>query len=135
MSRTVEVRVILPSDWPTGVSLSALVPTGTTRAVTVPASAVVRRGQLTGVRVVSAEGATLRWIRLGRTVDVDRVEVLSGLNPGDEIVVPAAGDDASQAAAMPTAGAVAGASGAAASTDGTAGGNASNAAEDGEAAR
>jgi RND family efflux transporter MFP subunit len=88
MSKTVEVRVILPEDWPTGVSVTALVPTGTTQAVTIPADAVVRRGQLTGVRVVTAEGSVLRWIRLGRGVGENRVEVLSGLNPGDEIVVP-----------------------------------------------
>jgi RND family efflux transporter MFP subunit len=88
MSKTVEVRVVLPSDWPTGVSLSALVPAGTVEALTIPTDAVVRRGQLTGVRVVTPAGAVLRWIRLGRTLtDGSRVEVLSGLNPGDEIVV------------------------------------------------
>ena len=88
MSKTVEVRVTLPADWPTGVSLSALVPTGTTRAVPIPSEAVVRRGQLTGVRVVTPDGVALRWIRLGRTVgEGDRVEVLSGLSQGDEIVV------------------------------------------------
>lgn len=86
-SRTVEVRVTLPADWPTGVSLSGLVPVGRTQAVTVPTSAVVRRGQLTGVRIATADGVTLRWVRLGRAVDDgSRVEVLSGLNPGDEIV-------------------------------------------------
>jgi RND family efflux transporter MFP subunit len=88
MSKTVEVRVTLPADWPTGVSVTALIPGGTSRAVTIPTSAVVRRGQLTGVRVVTSDGATLRWIRLGRVVGGDRVQVLSGLNPGDEIVVP-----------------------------------------------
>lgn len=86
-SKTVEVRVTLPSDWPTGVSLTALVPTGTTQAVTIPSGAVVRRGQLTGVRVVTPDGAALRWIRLGRTVGQDRVEVLSGLSAGDEILL------------------------------------------------
>jgi len=95
-SKTVEVRVILPADWPTGVSLSALVPTGTTQAVTIPPEAVVRRGQLTGVRVVTPDGVALRWIRLGRTVGGDdgesaRVEVLSGLSVGDEIVLSEGG--------------------------------------------
>jgi len=88
MSKTVEVRVTLPEDWPTGVSLSALVPAGTAAALTIPVGAVVRRGQLTGVRVVTPDGVALRWIRLGRTVgDQTRVEVLSGLEAGDEIVV------------------------------------------------
>jgi RND family efflux transporter MFP subunit len=87
-SKTMEVRVVLPEDWPTGVSLTALVPVGTTQAVTIPSEAVVRRGQLTGVRVVTPQGVALRWIRLGRSVaDGQRVEVLSGLTAGDEIVL------------------------------------------------
>jgi multidrug efflux pump subunit AcrA (membrane-fusion protein) len=86
-SKTVEIRVTLPADWPTGVSVTALVPAGTTRAVTVPVGAVVRRGQLTGVRVVTADGAALRWVRLGRGVGEERVEVLSGLSAGDEILL------------------------------------------------
>jgi RND family efflux transporter MFP subunit len=87
MSKTVEVRVILPADWPTGVSVSALVPTGTTQAVTIPSEAVVHRGQLTGVRVVTPDGVALRWIRLGRAAGEGRVEVLSGLSAGDQIVL------------------------------------------------
>jgi RND family efflux transporter MFP subunit len=83
-TRTVEVRLAAPSDWPTGVSATAFVPTGTRVAVTVPATAVVRRGQLTGVRVVTGDVVTLRWVRLGRTV-ADRVEVLSGLEAGERI--------------------------------------------------
>lgn len=83
-TRTVEVRVDVPADWPTGVSATALVPTGVRVAVTIPADAVVRRGQLTGVRVVSGDAVTLRWIRVGRTVG-DRVEVLSGLDAGEQI--------------------------------------------------
>jgi RND family efflux transporter MFP subunit len=87
-SKTVEVRVTLPADWPTGVSVTALIPAGVTRTITIPNEAVVRRGQLTGVRVVTPQGVALRWIRLGRSVaDGDRVEVLSGLTAGDEIVL------------------------------------------------
>jgi hypothetical protein len=88
VSKTVEVRVVLPEDWPTGISVTALIPAGVTRAITIPSEAVVRRGQLTGVRVVTSQGVALRWIRLGRSVgDGERVEVLSGLNAGDEIVL------------------------------------------------
>jgi RND family efflux transporter MFP subunit len=83
-TRTVEVRVEVPAAWPTGVSATALVPAGTRSTVTIPADAVVRRGQLTGVRVVTGDGTTLRWIRLGRTVG-DRIEVLSGLEAGERI--------------------------------------------------
>lgn len=88
MSKTVEARVTLPGDWPTGVSVSAQIPAGTIQAITVPSSAVVRRGQLTGVRVTTPQGPALRWVRLGRTLhDGDRVQVLSGLNEGDEIIL------------------------------------------------
>jgi RND family efflux transporter MFP subunit len=83
-TRTIEVRVEVPSDWPTGVSATALVPSGARLAVTIPADAVVRHGQLTGVHVVTGDAVTLRWIRVGRTIR-DRVEVLSGLEPGEQI--------------------------------------------------
>lgn len=89
-TRTVEVRADLPADWPTGVSVTALVPEGTREGVAIPESAIVRRGQLTGVRVVTDGGETLRWIRLGRRLEGGeeaeaRYEVLSGLEPGERI--------------------------------------------------
>jgi len=52
-----------------------------------PAAAVIREGDLTGVRVLAPGGDELRWIRAGRTVG-DRVEVLSGLEAGDRVLVP-----------------------------------------------
>jgi RND family efflux transporter MFP subunit len=84
MTRTVEVRVALSADWPTGVSVSALVPAGRRAAVTIPMDAVVRRGQLTGVHVMRGDAASLRWVRLGRDIG-DLVEVLSGLEAGERI--------------------------------------------------
>ncbi len=88
MTRTVEVRATLPADWPTGVALTALVPAGVHEGIAIPAAAVVRRGQLTGVRVLTAAGVALRWVRLGRTLESgDVVQVLSGLEPGDRIVL------------------------------------------------
>jgi RND family efflux transporter MFP subunit len=95
-TRTVQVRAALPSDWPTGVAVTALVPAGTRTGVAVPERAVVRRGQLTGVRVMTPAGELIRWVRLGRRVTPattgdatveQRVEVLSGLEPGERIVL------------------------------------------------
>jgi len=86
MTRTVEVRVAIPADWSTGMSVTAFVPTGQRVAVTIPAEAVVRRGQLTGVHVVQGDLQLLRWVRLGRTIG-DRVEVLSGLEAGEQIAL------------------------------------------------
>jgi RND family efflux transporter MFP subunit len=94
-TRTVQVRATVPSDWATGVSVTALVPTGTRMGVAIPERAVVRRGQLTGVRVLTAMGEQVRWVRLGRAVPSTttgdgemetRVEVLSGLESGERIV-------------------------------------------------
>jgi RND family efflux transporter MFP subunit len=92
VTRTVELRVIVPRDWPSGIAVTALVPAGRHQGIAVPESAIVRRGQLTGVRVQMGDAVVLRWVRLGRAVasaggpDSARVEVLSGLEPGDLIV-------------------------------------------------
>jgi len=84
-SRTVEVRALLPADWPTGLSLTGYIPAGTREAVVIPDSVIVRRGQLTGVRVVTDGRVTLRWVRLGRAVPGGMVEVLSGLADGERV--------------------------------------------------
>jgi multidrug efflux pump subunit AcrA (membrane-fusion protein) len=87
----VQIMVDLPADWPTGIAITALIPAGTREGIAIPVNAVVRRGQLTGVRVVTDDGVLLRWIRLGRTLAGpeglrSRVEVLSGLAAGERIV-------------------------------------------------
>jgi multidrug efflux pump subunit AcrA (membrane-fusion protein) len=55
----------------------------------VPSSALVREGDLTGVRVKGADGITTRWIRVGRPYG-GFVEVLAGLGTGAIVIVPAA---------------------------------------------
>ncbi len=69
-----------------GSAASLALPRGTAPSIVVPATALVREGDLTGVHM---RGAGIRWVRVGRTV-ADSVEVLSGLRDGDRIVVPAA---------------------------------------------
>ena len=63
--------------------------TGTAAAgdgVTVPALAVVRRAEMTGLYVLDPNGRPLlRQVRLGRTQG-DRVEILSGLTAGERVV-------------------------------------------------
>ena len=55
--------------------------------VYVPASAVVRRGEMSGVYVVDAKGAArLRQVRLGRA-DEARIEVLAGLSAGERVAL------------------------------------------------
>jgi len=53
--------------------------------VFIPATAIVRRGPLTGVFVVDENVAHLRWITLGGSLD-GRVEAASGLAAGERIV-------------------------------------------------
>jgi RND family efflux transporter MFP subunit len=63
---------------------------GTTRVLAVPASAIVRRGEVTAVYVVAADGrARLRQVRTGETVGGGEVEILSGLASGDRVAVNA----------------------------------------------
>jgi RND family efflux transporter MFP subunit len=59
--------------------------------VLVPISAIVNRGQLTGIYTVSQnDTAILRWLRLGRTFS-NQVEVLSGLSADEFYIVSADG--------------------------------------------
>jgi RND family efflux transporter MFP subunit len=53
--------------------------------LSVPASAVVRRGELTAVFVVAGERFSLRAVRLGSTRLGDSVEVVSGIAAGDVV--------------------------------------------------
>jgi len=62
-------------------------------SLTVPATALVIRGGLTGVFVAENGVAHLRWLRVGR-VNGGTVEVLAGLDPSDAVIVnPAALSD------------------------------------------
>ncbi|AUC86693.1 efflux RND transporter periplasmic adaptor subunit [Polaribacter sp. ALD11] len=59
--------------------------------VLIPADAIVKNGQLSGVYTVSQTNtALLRWLRLGRAYG-DEVEVLSGLNADESYIVSADG--------------------------------------------
>ena len=61
--------------------------TGQTQAMTIPRNAVIERGQLTSVFVVDQSGiARMRLVKTGK-IYADRVEVLSGLTEGEQIVV------------------------------------------------
>jgi RND family efflux transporter MFP subunit len=91
-TRTRLVKVDLPPapDLHTGQFGRLLVAVGSVEAVTVPATAVVRRGQLEAVFVVDHGAARLQLVRAARE-RAGRVEIASGL-AGDETVVAAGGD-------------------------------------------
>jgi len=89
-SRTFLVRVILENQagaLRSGMFARIGLPSAEAKALEVPESAVVRRGPLSGVFVVDAEGiARLRYVTLGSTTG-GRIEVLTGLVPDEKIVV------------------------------------------------
>jgi len=64
--------------------------TARARTLSVPSRSLVHRGALSGVFVVEQGRAYLRWLRLGAT-DGERIEVLSGLDPAEEIAADPAG--------------------------------------------
>jgi RND family efflux transporter MFP subunit len=80
------------------------IPTGTRRAILLPVAALLREGDLVGVRVVTPGGPVLRWVRTGAEAGPgsaiaggergpapegreELVEVLSGLAPGDVVLI------------------------------------------------
>ena len=70
-----------------GLFGKARFPIGQKQGITIPQRAIVEQGQLLQVFVVDPKGrAYMRMIRTGKTFG-DRVEVLSGLNDGDRIIV------------------------------------------------
>jgi RND family efflux transporter MFP subunit len=72
---------------PAGGVATLRIPQGTRTTILVPDAALVREGDLTGVRIQAANSAELRWVRLGAAVG-GQVEVLSGLKAGDRVIVP-----------------------------------------------
>jgi RND family efflux transporter MFP subunit len=59
---------------------------GMMRAVAIPSSAIVRRGEVTAVYVVDTNGrAQLRQVRTGEAAGAQLTEILSGLSPGETI--------------------------------------------------
>lgn len=86
------INALVPNARGTSLSGSAAtlsVPQGTRSELVVPASAVSRSGDLTGVTLRTANGDQRRWVRLGHATGSD-VEVISGVRAGDVIVVPPA---------------------------------------------
>jgi hypothetical protein len=64
---------------------------GGKKSTVVPASSLIKRGQLTGVFTVTDNNRlVLRWIRTGQQAD-DMVEALSGITSGEMLVTKASG--------------------------------------------
>lgn len=109
VSQTIEWRLELPSE-----AAKALLPGQQVRVrfaggradrMVIPSSAVLRRGELTAVYVVSNKGFMLKVVRLGLDHGADGVEVVAGLMAGDRVALDPvkAGLAGAQAVAQPAA--------------------------------
>lgn len=91
---TTEVRVELPagaaSGWRPGEHVQVEIALEARATTTVPASAVLERGELQAVYVARGDRFSLRAVRTGRmagTGDEATLEVLAGLQPGERVAV------------------------------------------------
>jgi RND family efflux transporter MFP subunit len=87
-SRTFRVKLDVPATpgMMSGQFARLLVPIGEKTSMHVPASAVVRRGQMEILFVAENQHARLHLVKTGRRVN-DETEILSGLDSGDSVVV------------------------------------------------
>jgi len=90
-SRTFPVKLDLPANAPVrlGQFVRVAVPVGQTDSLRVPLAAVVVRGQMEMVFVVTNSVAQLRLVKMGKRAG-DEVEIVSGLSAGEAIVVEGA---------------------------------------------
>jgi len=90
-THVIKARVYLPDNLEgilPGMFVRAHFVTGKARKLLVPAAAVLRRGELTGVYVVDEKATPhLRQVRLGESVAGSDIEVLAGLAPGEKIAL------------------------------------------------
>ena len=88
-SRSYIVKVDLPScaGLRSGMFGRAWFPLGVRKVVALPAAAVIDRGQLQSVFVADGETARTRLVSTGERAN-GQIEILSGLNAGEKVVVP-----------------------------------------------
>ena len=97
MSRQFTIEAVIPAGAATealrtGMYADVLLRLEDSESVLIPESALVRRGQLTGIYTLTEDNrALLRWIRTGRT-SPEGIEVISGLSAGEVYVADARRD-------------------------------------------
>jgi membrane fusion protein, multidrug efflux system len=89
ITRSALVKIDLParSALRSGAFVRVAFPVGSRNVLTVPATAVIRRGSLTSIFIVDRQQTVrMRLVSLGDRHE-SRVEVLAGLDPGERIVI------------------------------------------------
>jgi RND family efflux transporter MFP subunit len=91
-NRAFEALVQLPADtdWPPGGTLNARVVLASREGVVVPTASVVRRPAGEVVYVLSGDKVAERKVTIGIR-DAKRAEILTGIEPGETVVVAGAG--------------------------------------------
>jgi RND family efflux transporter MFP subunit len=88
-SHTVTARLYLPDNVPgviPGMAARAHFIIGSGKKLTVPPTAVLRRGEVTGVYVIDDQNMPhLRQVRLGEMLGNGEVEILAGLSGGERV--------------------------------------------------
>lgn len=89
-SHTFKVRVDLPGGrhgvYP-GMFVKTAFVIGESERLTVPLKAVVHRSEVTGIYVLKGEAISFRHIRTGRQLADGRIEVLAGLDAGEQVAL------------------------------------------------
>jgi len=89
VTSTFKIRVNLPEGlhglYP-GMYLKTNFKVGNKTSLVIPKSSVIRRGEVTAVYVQKDRILNFRHIRVGRELDADKVEILSGLTEGDVVI-------------------------------------------------
>ncbi|HEU0011459.1 MAG TPA: efflux RND transporter periplasmic adaptor subunit, partial [Verrucomicrobiae bacterium] len=90
-SRTFNVKLDLPANagLRAGQFARVTIPVGETRALRLPLSAVVQRGQMELVFVAENRHAQLRLVKTGKRIG-NAVELVSGVTVGEQVVVEGA---------------------------------------------
>jgi len=88
VSRTFRVKLDLPNSpgLMSGQFARLMLPVGETASMCIPLAAIVQRGQMEIVFAVENKRAQLHLVKTGRRVN-DEIEILSGLDIGDSVVV------------------------------------------------
>lgn len=86
-----QIRADLPVGDVAGVAPGAaakiLLKLGTAQKLVVPEAALIRRGELTAVKVLAGGRSQLRQVRVGPSTGTGMVEVLAGLSAGEEVAI------------------------------------------------
>ena len=89
-SRSFLVKITLPENeslFP-GMFGRLRIPSAEAERFYVPEAAVRRMGQLEFVLTQGTQGAVRRYVRTGIRTSDSRIEILSGLEPGEQVLVP-----------------------------------------------